>query len=165
MARKDTPKGPVPVRYLAELDALVGKFLTGETPRIHWVDSRTQFQFDSVEEAVEAMNDPFFRQIAENVSPPTTVLTEVKEFKRYSAEITIAWELVEILACGEEAVTVRRDGEQWTVAFGFREAIAAATAPVAICIAALRMRGVEVERSNPFPVPDISDGTAPAQFL
>ena len=135
----------VRVTSLLELDALVGKFLTGEKPLVHWVNTQTDFQFDSVEEAVEAMEDPFFRQLQHRASPATTVLMEVREFRRYSAELALAWELVEHLSHSLEPLLVRRDGETWEGAFGSREFISAPTAPLAICLAALRTRGIEVE--------------------
>ena len=143
--RKDDPTESICVRSLAELDALVGRYLTGETPRVHWVDTHTQFQFDSVEEAVESVNDPFFQQFIQREGPPTTVLMEVKEFRRYSSELTTAWELVEYLSHSLEPLLVRREGEHWEGAFGNREFISAPSAPLAICLAALRARGVEVE--------------------
>ena len=145
MMRKDAPTESIRVRSLAELDALVGKYLTGETPRVHWVDSHTQFQFESVEEALEAANDPYFQQFIQSEGPATTVLMEVKEFNRYSSELTSAWELVAHLSHGREPLQVRREGDRWEGAFGDREYVSAPTAPVAICLAALRSRGVEVD--------------------
>lgn len=145
MKRKDDAPQTVRVRSLAELDALVGKYLTGETPCVHWVNSNTDFWFDSVEEAVEAVNDPFFHQFTRPNDAATTVLTEVRVFRRYSTELTIAWELVGYLTHGLEPLLVRREGESWESAFGEREFISAPTAPIAICLAALRTRGVEVE--------------------
>lgn len=133
------------VNSLSELDALVGTYLTGETPSVHWMNSHTDFRFDSVEEAVEAVNDPFFRQFVPDGDASTTVLTEVREFRHYSRELTLAWELVEYLTHSLEPLSIRRDGETWEGAFGDRDFIAAPTAPVAICLAALRTRGIEVE--------------------
>ena len=145
MKRKEDAPQTVRVRTLGELDALVGKYLTGETPCVHWVNSNTDFWFDSVEEAVEAVNDPFFHQFARPTDSTTTVLTEVRVFRRYSTELSLAWELVGYLTHGTEPLLVRRAGETWESAFGDREFIAAPTAPMAICLAALRTRGVEVE--------------------
>ena len=143
--RKDDPSESIRVNSLAELDALVGRYLTGETPRVHWVDSHTQFQFDSVEEAVEAVNDPFFQQFVQRDGPPTTVLMEVKEYRRYSSDLATAWELVEYLTHRLEPLSVWHEAEKWEGAFGNREFVAAPSAPLAICLAALRARGVEVE--------------------
>ena len=143
--RKDDPTESIRVRSLAELDALVGKYLTGETPRVHWVDTRTQFQFESVEEAVEAASDPFFLDFVQGKDSAATVLMEVREFRRYSSELPTAWELVAHLSHAREPLLMRRDGEKWQGAFGSREFISAHSAPVAICLAALRARGIEVE--------------------
>ena len=143
--RKDDPTESICVCSLAELDAIVGKYLTGETPRVHWVDTHTQFQFDSVEEAVESVNDPFFQQFLQREGPPTTVLMEVKAYRRYSSELTTAWELVEYLSHSMEPLLVRRAGGHWEAAFGNREFVTAPSAPLAICLAALRARGVEIE--------------------
>lgn len=75
---------------MEELDALVGTQLIGEAPRVQWVDTATEFQFDSVEEAVESVRDPFFRQLSELNGMANTVLKEVREFRRYSSELTLA---------------------------------------------------------------------------
>lgn len=145
MKRKDDLPQSVCIRSLPELDALVGKYLTGETPRVQWVNTKTEFRFDSVEEAVESMDDPFFQQLTQYEEPATTVLMEVREFRAYSSELAIAWELVAHLTHKIEPLLMRRTGENWEGAFGNREFITAPTAPVAICLAALRSRGVEVE--------------------
>jgi hypothetical protein len=141
-------KGDVPrtidVRSLLELDALVGQYLTGETPVMHWVNSHTELVFDSVEEAVEAVNDPFYRQFVPRDAPTTAVLTEVREFRPYSSDLTIAWELVEHLSHTLEPLVVRRAGDKWEGAFGSREFISGPTAAIVICLAGLRSRGVEV---------------------
>ncbi len=155
MKRKDDASRSIRVRSLSELDAVVGKYLTGEIPRIHWTNSHTDFRFDSVEEAVEAVNDPFFSQFVHEGEYPTTVLTEVREFRRYSSELTIAWELVEHLSHGLEPLLIRREGDGWEGAFGNRDFISAPTAPLVICLAALRTRGVEVDCHLP-----ISEETA-----
>ena len=133
------------VRSLGELDALVGKYLTGEVPRIHWVNTHTNFQFDSVEEALESIDDPFFQQFAQRAGSETTVLMEVREYRAYSTDLVVAWELVAHLSHRLEPLLMRREGEIWQGAFGNREFISAPSAPVAICLAALRARGVEVE--------------------
>ena len=133
------------VRSLGELDALVGKYLSGETPRIHWVNTHTHFQFDSVEEALESLDDPFFQQFVQRADAETTVLMEVREYRPYCSDLVVAWELVAHLSHRLEPLLVRREGEKWHGAFGNREFISAPSAPVAICLAALRARGIEVE--------------------
>ena len=166
MKRKEDATQTVRVRSPAELDALVGKYLTGETPCVHWINSNTDFWFDSVEEAVEAVNDPFFHQFTKpdgTKDSTPTVLTEVRVFRRYSTELTIAWELVAYLTHGLEPLLVRREGETWESAFGDREFISAPTAPIAICLAALRTRGVEVECLLETPVEKPAEGLPEAK--
>ena len=143
--RQENPTDSIRVRSFAELDAVVGKHLTGETPRVHWVDTHTHFQFESVEEAVESVDDPFFRQFVHREGPATTVLMEVREFRPYSTDLLTAWELVTHLSHSLEPLLIRHEGTQWQGAFGNREFISAPTAAAVICLAALRARGIEVE--------------------
>ena len=145
MKRKDDTSRKISVSTLSDLDALVGKHLTGETPCVHWMNSRSDFQFDSVEEAVEAVHDPLYLGFAEEDSSATTVVTEVREFRPYSTDLALAWKLVENLSHTQEALSMRRNGETWESAFGEREYISAPSAPIALCLAALRTRGIEVE--------------------
>ena len=98
-----------------------------------------------MEEAIEAMRDPYFQQFVKREASIATVLTEVKEFRRYSSDITAAWEAVEALAARGETFHARREGERWLIAFGRFEPLSARTAALAICLAALRARGVEVD--------------------
>ena len=60
--RPDTPLQRLRISSLRELDALVGTRLTHETPLTQWEESRTNVLFPTVEEAIEAMHDPHFRQ-------------------------------------------------------------------------------------------------------
>jgi hypothetical protein len=133
------------VGSLSELDALVGTYLTEETPQCHWEDSETQLRFSSVEEALDAMQDPFFRQFAPEDESRPTVLTEVKLYRRYSTDLSVAWAAVERLSGLGEPLQVRRVGEGWSVAFGDGVPVTAPSAPMAICLAALRAKGLAVE--------------------
>ena len=145
MMRQENPTESICVHSLAELDAVVGKHLTEETPRVHWVDTHTHFQFESVEEAVESVDDPFFRQFVYREGPATTVLMEVREFRPYSSDLDTAWELVAHLTHVLEPFVVQRNGLRWQGAFGKCAFISADTASAVICLAALRARGIEVE--------------------
>lgn len=151
MKGSDNPKPNIFVSSLQELDALVGKLLTGEKPRVQWLNMQTDFRFDTVEEAVESVSDPFFKQLLEQNDPSTTVLMEVREYQPYSSDLTTAWDLVERHALNLGPLRVRRDGEHWDSAFGDHDYVRAFTAPVAICLAALRARGVDVECRLPQP--------------
>ncbi len=94
---------------------------------------------------MEALHDPYFQQFVVDGAPPTTVLMEVKEFRRYSTDLNAAWDLVERFSDRSEPLQVRCEGRRWVAAFGPRQATEAATAPIAICLAALRAKGVNVE--------------------
>jgi hypothetical protein len=133
------------VRSIEELDAVVGKFLTAEKPRVQWEDAHTQLQFDSVEEAIEAARDPFFRQFVQTEAPRTTVVTEVREYRRYSSDIRDAWLLVERLTERGVSLFLRQEDGRWLAHFGDQEPVSSLSGPVAICLAALRMCGVEIE--------------------
>jgi ABA sandwich protein len=136
----------VRIGSLKQLDALIGERLTKETPRTHWEDANTHFQFGSVEEALDALCDPFLRQFLPHTDSKPTILTEIKEFRRYSSDLNTAWLVVEQLSGSlEVGLLVRRDRQRWIASFGAGNSAVASTATLAICIAALRMNGIEVE--------------------
>ena len=134
--------GRLRIGSLTQLDELVGQFVAGEDPPVHWEDVRTQFRFDTLEEATEALHDPFLREILIPKDQSELVFAPVKEFRPYSSALDTAWDLVERL---EEPLHVRHRRSGWIAAFGGTEAVVAPTAPVAICLAALRAKGIEVE--------------------
>src|SRR5688500_2976322 len=100
----------VRITSLRELDALVGTRLTHEKPHVHWEDSRTNFVFGTVEEALESLQDPYFRQFAPEDLGASAILTEVKEFRRYTRDLSAAWEVVDQLTEQTDALVVRREG-------------------------------------------------------
>ncbi len=62
----------------------------------------------------------------------------------YSTDIAAAWEVVEKMSVPLEIIR-HRDGKQWGVLDArFRNTTWADTAPLAICLAALKAKGVEV---------------------
>src|SRR4051812_7408248 len=103
---------------LKELDALIGRYLTKETPQIFWEEQQVCLRFDSIEEALEAMHDPYFQQFIPKDARPHSALTEVHEFRAYSSDLNCAWELVELLSSDADAFNVRREQGQWIAAFG-----------------------------------------------
>ncbi len=133
----------VRVASLRELDALVGTRLTQETPITQWEDSRTHFRFASIEEAIEALHDPYFQQFGPGSA---AVFVEVKEYRRYSENLDAAWDVVESLSQQQTKplVVLRRPG-RWSAAFGDGPSVEAQTAPLAICVAALLAQGIVVE--------------------
>lgn len=132
------------VDSLGALDALVGRYITGEDPQVHWEDSHAHMKFDSAEEALEALREPYFQQFIPASVRTSTVLCEVQEFLPYSSNLATAWEVVAKVATPRQSLRIWRDRHSWCAAFGEFPAVSAATAPAAICLAALRVRGLEV---------------------
>jgi len=143
--RKETQTERIRVACLKELDALVGKHVTKETPQIFWEEQQVCLRFDSLEEALEAMRDPFFQEFIPKDARPQSALTEVQEFRPYSTELSVAWEIVEQLSTAVDEFRVRRENGHWIAAFGDFAAADSRSAAVAICLAGLRARGIEVE--------------------
>ena len=135
------------VACLKELDALVGKYLTKETPQVFWEEQQVCLRFDSIEEALEAMHDPYFQQFIPKDARPHSSLTEVHEFRAYSSDLNCAWEVIEQLSTGGDAVQIHKENGKWTAAFGDHPKVESHSAPVAICLAALLARGIDVELS------------------
>jgi hypothetical protein len=135
------------VASLKELDALVGKYLVKETPQVFWEEEHACMRFDSIEEALEAMRDPYFQLFIPEEARPHTALKEVQEFRAYSSELTLAWEVVERISPQLEPMHVRCENGLWSAAFGDRPECSSRSAPVAICLAALRAHGMDVDLS------------------
>lgn len=136
----------VRIGSLKDLDALIGERVTKETPRTHWEDANTHFQFGSIEEALDALRDPFFREAVPHSNSTPTVLTEIKEFRRYSSDLNIAWDVVDqVSATLDIPLLMRRERERWLASFGSDHMATAGTPTLAICVAALRVKGIEVE--------------------
>jgi hypothetical protein len=91
------------------------------------------------------LDDPFFRDLTAEKEATPTVLTEVKHYRPYSSDLSAAWDAVEQLSANGEPLKVHRDDSRWVAAFGKGPAVAGLSAPVAICLAALRARGIDVE--------------------
>jgi uncharacterized protein YecE (DUF72 family) len=133
------------VASLKELDALVGKYLTKEAPQIYWEEEQVCLRFDSIEEALEAMHDPYFQQFIPKDVRAKSSLTEVHEFRAYSSDLNCAWEVVERMNSEHDAFHVVRKNGHWVAAFADYPEAHSRSAPVAICLAALRARGIDVE--------------------
>jgi hypothetical protein len=89
------------------------------------------------------MSDPLLKEYIPEDKRKTLTLREVKEFSPYSTELGEAWKVVEHL--GPATVKIERSGESWRASFGICPEIEAPTPAVAICLAALRSRGMEVK--------------------
>ena len=152
--RNESTTARVRVGTLRELDALVGKYLTGEPPQTYWEDSHSFLRFDSIEEALNALGDPYFQRCFPEGVRLDNELSEVFEFRAYSSDLSLAWEVVERLSGTVNTLRVKREKNRWVAAFGDGPAASASAAPVAICLAALRTRGIEVdfdEERTPWP--------------
>ena len=143
--RNESTTARVRVETLRELDALVGKYLIGEDPQTYWEDSQSFMRFDSIEEALNAMADPYFQRCFPEGVRLDNELSEVFEFRAYSSDLSLAWEVVERLSGTVNTLRVKRERNRWVAAFGDGPAVSASSAPVAICMAALRTRGIEVD--------------------
>jgi hypothetical protein len=135
----------VRIEALAELDVLVARHITGEKPQSHWEDSCAGLHFDSLEEALEALREPYFQQFIPEGDRGRTVLREIEEYRCYSTELDLAWEAVARLGSAKAPLLVWRESDSWHAAFGGFPGVSAETAPIAICLAGLRLRGIEVE--------------------
>jgi hypothetical protein len=143
--RNEDPHVKLRVASLKELDALVGKYLTKETPQIFWEEEHACLRFESIEEALEAMRDPYFQLFIPADARANTALKEVQEFRPYSSDLALAWEVVERISPKLEALHIRCEAGVWYAAFGTQQDSIAASAPVAICLAALRANGMDVD--------------------
>ena len=136
---------PSQVESLTQLDALVGRHVMGCAPRVYWEDSYTQWRFDTLPEAFEAMRDPFFSALTPEGSRPRSSLrgdpgvSALLDPSRHRAERGRASQL-RTRAAGALAFARPLVGRVCR-AFGCD----AVTAPLAICLAALRSRGIWVE--------------------
>jgi hypothetical protein len=143
--RNEHPLEWVRVGSLAGLDALVGRYITGEEPLIHWEDSHAHMRFESVEEGLEALREPYIQQFIPASVRAETVLLEVQEFEPYASDLASAWRVVEKVATPRAPLRLWQDRDVWCAAFGEFPPVEARTAPVTICLAALRVRGLEVD--------------------
>jgi len=142
--RNDTPVDWLRIESLSALDALVGRYITSETPAVHWEDSVAHMTFDTVEEGLEALREPYFQQFIPVEMRAETVLHEVQIFSPYSSDLGAAWRVVEALATPRLPFRIWRDRVSWCGAFGELVPSIGSTPPLAICLAALRAKGLEV---------------------
>jgi hypothetical protein len=132
------------INSLIDLDGLIGEHVTGETPETHWEDSNSLFRFDTEEEASEAIRNPYYQLFVPDVDWTDAQILRVQHYRPYSSDISAAWEVVEQLS-EARPLQLRREQQQWLAAFGTAEPVSAPSAAIAICLAALRIRGIEVD--------------------
>ena len=143
--RNDDENPKLRVASLKELDALVGKYLIKETPQVFWEEEHACMRFDSIEEALDAMRDPYFQLFIPEDARQNTALKEIQEFRAYSSDLALAWEVVERISPQLEPMHVRCENGFWFATFGSKPEASSRSAPVAICLAALRAHGMEVD--------------------
>ena len=143
--RKEDESPKLRVASLKDLDALVGKYLVKEAPQVFWEEEHACLRFESIEEALDAMRDPYFQLFIPEEARPHTALKEVQEFRPYSTELTLAWEVVERIGPQLDPLHVRCQNGLWSAAFGNLPDSTSRSAPVAICLAALLAYGIDVD--------------------
>ena len=135
-------KGRIRVASLSQLDALVGEYVTGDPPEVAWQDSHGLFRFTSRDEAEEAIHNSYYRLFRPDLDWDAATVEEIRIYPSYSSDLMAAWEVVELLSAESRQTEIRRQGDFWRAAFSGTEAFAA-TPALAICLAALRSRGID----------------------
>jgi hypothetical protein len=133
------------VELLAEVDALVGEHVMQDSPEIYWQDSYANLRFESASEALEALRDPYFQLFIPECQRGSTVLAEVRSYPPYSTNLEESLEIISSFSRSGLLFHLRKSKGRWGAAFGEHAEIWGETAPLAICLAALRAKGVEVQ--------------------
>ena len=133
------------VTSVAELEWLVGTHVTGEVPEIYWEDSHGHFQFGTEDEAKAAVADPYYQQFLPAVDWSRTVIRKVQVYKPYCSDTAAFWQVVEKASEAHGPLSLGRRHGRWSAAFGKGAKKDARMASVAICLAALDVRGVLIE--------------------
>ena len=139
--RQGRGTGRIRVASLGQLDALVGEYVTGDSPDVAWQDSYGLFRFSTREEAEEAILNSYYRLFRPDLDWDSATIMEIRRFPAYSSDLMAAWEIVERLGAEARQMEIRRQGDFWRAAFSGTEAFAA-TPALAICLAGLRARGI-----------------------
>ena len=140
--RLESKTGRIRVASLCQLDALVGEHVTGDAPEVVWQDCYGLFRFTSRDEAQEAIANSYYRLFRPDLDWDTATIEEIRRFPPYSSDLMAAWEVVERLGAESPQTEIRRQGDFWRAAFSGAEAFAT-TPALAICLAALRARGID----------------------
>ena len=134
--------GRIRVATLSQLDALVGEHVTRDEPEVAWQDSYGLFRFTSRDEAEEAISNSYYRLFRPELDWDSATVEEIRLFPSYSSDLMAAWGVVERLGAESRQTEIRRQGDFWRAAFSGAEAFAG-TPAMAICLAALRARGID----------------------
>jgi hypothetical protein len=134
--------GRILVASLPQLDALVGEHVTGDAPEVAWQDSYGLFRFATRSEAEEAISNSYYHMFRPDLDWESATVEEVRHYPTYSSDLMAAWDIVERLGAESGQMEIRRQGDFWRAAFSGTEAFAG-TPAMAICLAALRSRGID----------------------
>jgi hypothetical protein len=137
-----TETGVYQIRQPTELDALAAEHVAEESPEVYWEDSYARFRFETLSEALEALRDPLIQGFLPREQLATTVIEEIREFPPYSSCCATAWKLVEKLS--HLPFSLDRQTQFWTATFGNIRSPEVKSAPIAICLAALKVKRLEV---------------------
>jgi hypothetical protein len=148
---------PSKIVSLDQLDALVGRYVMDDRPNIYWEHTYSHWRFESLGDALEALNDPFFASLVPEGKRASLSVAEVREYPAYSSDVTMAMRVVERLGEERKPLNLASLGQKWTAAFGTDDRVDAPSSSAAICMAALRSRGIEVELAR-----QMSTGPVPA---
>jgi hypothetical protein len=149
---------PAKIASLDQLDALVGRYVMDDEPTIYWEHTDPHWRFDCLSDALDALKDPFFASLVPKARRDSLSVAEVREYPAYSADPAVALKIVERLGLDRRPLTLAPCAHRWVASFGADERVAAPSPSMAICLAALRARGIEVE----LPRAMQSDSTAAA---
>jgi hypothetical protein len=147
--------GRIHIASLCQLDALIGDYVTGAAPEIVWQDSYGLFHFSSRDEAEDAIHHSYYRLFRPDLNWDAATVEEVRHYPPYSSDLMSAWEVMERLGAESRETEIRRQGNFWRAAFSGADAFAA-TPALAICLAALRARGIEPILRDPLLNEDFS---------
>src|SRR5688572_30652613 len=130
------------ISSIAELNALVGQYVTEEVPEKYWEDSHGYFQFHSELEARRAIRDPYYQRFLMAVDWSKTVIREVQVFRPYAADPEANWQMCEKAILRFGPMRLSREMGRWHAAFGIHAVGDARSPMITICLAALRATGV-----------------------
>jgi len=133
------------VASATDLEALVGVYVTGESPEQYWVDSHGLFEFPSEAEARHVVSDPYYQQFLPDVDWSKTVIHKRKVYPEYSSNPAVLWKLIENTSTKHGPLSVVKKLGRWWASFGNSSTREARSAGVAICLAALNVVGIAVE--------------------
>lgn len=137
------------IASLIELDEMIGRHVLAECPDVHWQDSHSLFRFDSEQEAKEAIRDTYYQLFLPEADWTSVDVSKVHVFRPYSTDAQASWDVVQFMA-KETPLQLEFKAGTWVASFGDRAKMSAQTALVAICLAALRANGIEVELARDF---------------